>query len=278
MLLCLDIGNTSISLGLFDRAAADASERRPTPLLTAKLSSDMGRTADEYAIILRGLLCERTSEITEVAMGSVVPQLTHTLEAAVRKTVGREPLPVLHIGGGVRTGISLRVDDPGALGADIVANAAAAANLYGTPVVFFDYGTATVCGAVNAARELVGVSIAPGLYTSLTALRATAARLPYLELQPPADRHTADSVLGKNTADAIRAGVVTGAALMTDGMLDSLHAEFGLPAGTPLRAVVTGGLAELVLPACRCDLVHEPHLTLIGLAIIYRATVERKRK
>ncbi len=268
MLLCLDIGNTSISLGLFDLPTAP----RPAPAMTAKLSSDTGRTADEYAIILKGLFGERLAEVTEVAVGSVVPQLTHTLEAAVRKTVGRDPLSVLHIGGGVRTGISLRVDDPGTLGADIVANAAAAAALYGTPVVFFDYGTATVCGAVNAARELVGVSIAPGLNTSLTALRATAARLPYLELQPTA------AVLGKNTSDAIRAGIVTGAALMTDGMLDRLRADLRLSLDAPLTVVATGGLAALVLPACRHELIHEPHLTLIGLCTIHRATAERGRK
>ena len=133
MLLALDVGNSSISLGLFDLNARDT---RSSPVLTAKLSADTGRTADEYAVIIRGLLSERGyhASMTAAVIGSVVPQLTHTLESAVQKLGGDTAIPVTHIGGGVRTGISLRVDDPSALGADIVTNAAAAVKLYGAPV------------------------------------------------------------------------------------------------------------------------------------------------
>ncbi len=270
MLLCIDIGNSSISLGLFDLPASAAD--RPTPTMTAKLSSDTGRTADEYGIILRGLLGERAASVSAAVMGSVVPQLTHTLEAAVRKTCGGEALSVLHIGGGVRTGISLRVEDPSTLGADIVVNAAAAVRFYGAPVIFVDYGTATVMGAVNAARELVGVSIAPGLYTSLEGLRAAAAQLPYMELSSPR------TVLGKNTPAAIRAGLVMGTAAMTDGMIERIsHEVLRMPAGTVSPLVATGGLSELVLPECRHALVHEPNLTLLGLYYVYAATEERAR-
>ena len=115
MLLALDIGNSSISLGLFD---LNDRSPKPTPLMTAKLSATTGRTADEYAVIIRGLLSEQgyATAVEAAVMGSVVPQLTHTLEAAVRK-LSRAPIPVTHIGGGVRTGVSLRVDDPAALGA-----------------------------------------------------------------------------------------------------------------------------------------------------------------
>ncbi len=269
MLLALDIGNSSISLGLFDRTPT--REPRPAPLLTAKLSSDTGRTADEYGIILRGLLGERLAAVTAAVVGSVVPQLTHTLDAAVRRVCG-EALPILQIGGGVRTGIHLRVDDPAGLGADIVTNAAAAVRLYGAPVIFFDYGTATVAGAVNAARELCGVTIAPGLAASLAGLRASAAQIPYLELhEPPA-------TLGKNTPDAIRAGLITGTACMTDGLIDRIRAELGLPAGAELPVVATGGLAPLVLPECRHALAHEPELTLLGLYFVYTATQEREQK
>ncbi len=278
MLLCMDIGNSSISLGIFDRSydrsfdrSAETADTRPTPTFTAKLSSDTGRSADEYGIILRGILGERTDSVTAVVMGSVVPQLTHTLETAVRRVCGRENLPLLHIGGGVRTGISLRVDDPAALGADIVVNAAAAVRLYGAPVIFADFGTATVIGAVNAARELVGVSIAPGLYASLEGLRASAAQIPYMELSAP------KSVLGKNTPAAIRAGLVTGTACMTDGMMDRILAELHLPADNPPPIVATGGLCDLVLPACRHAIIHEAELTLLGLYFVYVATEERLR-
>ena len=271
MLLALDIGNSSISLGLFDLNAHDT---RPTPVLTAKLSTDTGRTSDEYAVIIRGLLSEGGyhDSITAAVMGSVVPQLTHTLEAAVQKLSGITAIPVTHIGGGVRTGISLRVDDPSALGADIVTNAAAAVKLYGAPVIFLDFGTATVCGAVNAARELVGVSIAPGVTTSLEGLRSAAAQIPYLELKAP------ETALGKNTPAAIRSGLILGTACMIDGMIERIRAELKLPGHVSLPVVATGGLAELVLPACRHEIVCEANLTLLGLYFIHKATAERESR
>ncbi len=275
MLLAMDIGNSSISIGLFacDAAADPSAHGRDClrPCVTVKLSADTGRTADEYAVLLKSLLAEHLPCVTDAVIGSVVPQLTHTLEAAVRRLCGGKLLTVLHIGGGVRTGISLRVDDPGALGADIVTNAAAAVALYGAPVIFFDYGTATVCGAINAARELVGVSIAPGLYTSLAGLRAAAAQIPYIELKTPA------SALGKNTSAAVRAGLVAGTAAMTDGLIDRISRELGLSTDTPPPVVATGGLCELVLPACRHTLHPEPDLTLLGLDRIYRMTREKER-
>lgn len=275
MLLAIDVGNSSISLGLFDLNAADP---RPTPALTAKLSAATGRTADEYAVIIRGLLADKgyhgatACPIRAAVMGSVVPQLTHTLEAAVQKLGGDTPIPVTHIGGGVRTGISLRVEDPAALGADIVTNASAAVKLYGAPVIFLDFGTATVCGAVNMARELTGVSIAPGVTTSLEGLRTAAAQIPYMELKAP------DTALGKNTTAAIRSGLVLGTACMIDGMIERIRTEMKLPKNAALPMVATGGLAELVLPACTHEIIHEPDLTLLGLYFIYRATAEREAK
>ena len=271
MLLAIDIGNSSISLGLFDLTATDP---RPTPALTAKLSAATGRTADEYAVIIRGLLADKGyhGAITAAVMGSVVPQLTHTLEAAVEKLGGDTPIPVTHIGGGVRTGISLRVEDPAALGADIVTNASAAVKLYGAPVIFLDFGTATVCGAVNLARELVGVSISPGVTTALEGLRAAAAQIPYMELKAP------DAALGKNTAAALRSGLVLGTACMIDGMIERIRTEMKLPPNAALPIVATGGLAELVLPACTHEMIHEPDLTLLGLYFIYKATAEREAK
>ena len=271
MLLAIDVGNSSISLGLFDLTATDP---RPTPALTAKLSAATGRTADEYAVIIRGLLADKGYHgvITAAVMGSVVPQLTHTLEAAMQKLGGDTPIPVTHIGGGVRTGISLRVEDPAALGADIVTNASAAVKLYGAPVIFLDFGTATVCGAVNLARELVGVSISPGVSTSLEGLRAAAAQIPYMELKAP------DTALGKNTTAAIRSGLVLGTACMIDGMICRIKEELKLPKNAALPIVATGGLAELVLPACTHEMIHEPDLTLLGLYFIYKATAEREAK
>ena len=271
MLLAIGVGNSSLSRGLCELTATDP---RPAPALTAKLSAATGRTADEYAVIIRGLLADQGYHgvITAAVMGSVVPQLTHTLEAAVQKLGGDTPIPVTHIGGGVRTGISLRVEDPATLGADIVTNASAAVKLYGAPVIFLDFGTATVCGAVNLARELVGVSISPGVSTSLEGLRAAAAQIPYMELKAP------DTALGKNTTAAIRSGLVLGTACMIDGMICRIKEELRLPKNAALPIVATGGLAELVLPACTHEMIHEPDLTLLGLYFIYKATAEREAK
>lgn len=271
MLLAVDIGNSSISLGLFD--LTDTTPR-PTPCLTAKLASATVRTADEYAILIRSLLTEKgyNGRLSAGVIGSVVPQLTHTLELALQKLTGDASFPILHIEGGVRTGISLRVEDPASLGADIVTNAAAAAELYGTPVVFLDLGTATVCGAVNSRRELVGVSIAPGVTTALEGLRASAARIPYLELKTP------DTVLNRNTTTAICSGLLLGTACMIDGMVERIREELKLSEEAPLSIVATGGLAELVIPACRHSIRYEPDLTILGLCLVYKATVERRAK
>ncbi|MBR6781640.1 MAG: type III pantothenate kinase [Clostridia bacterium] len=269
MLLAIDIGNSSISLGLFD---LQQNTPKPVPALTAKLSAATGRTPDEYAVIIRGLLAEQgyAGRVKAAVLGSVVPQLTHTLEAAVQRLGGDTPVPVTHIEGGVRTGISLRVDDPAALGADIVTNAAAAVSLYGAPVIFLDLGTATVWGAVNMGREMVGVSIAPGVTTSLEGLRAAAAQIPYMELKPP------ETALGKNTTAAIRSGLLLGTACMIDGMIGRIKDEMKLPENAALPVVATGGLAELVLPSCKREVIYEPDLTLLGLYFIYKATAERE--
>ena len=260
MLLTIDIGNSSICLGLF---------RGETLAATAKLSADTKRSADEYAVIIRGLLSAHgvdPQEITAAIVSSVVPKLTHTVETALKW----RDMPIYAVGSGVKTGISLKVDDPSQLGADIVTNAAAAVRLYGAPVAIVDIGTATVISAVNEQKSLVGVAIAPGPAASLEGLRASAALIPYTELSTPT------SALGKNTPAALRAGLVMGHACMIDGMLDRIFTEYRLPESTPV--VVTGGLAPLITAECCHKVAYEEHLTLWGLYHMYVATVNSKNK
>ncbi len=263
MLLAIDIGNSSICLCLFRDGVLTA---------TAKLSADTKRSADEYAVIIRGLLSSHgidPQEITAAIISSVVPKLTHTVEKALMGQ-GVSPMPVYVVGNGVKTGIILKVDDPAQLGADIVTNAAAAATLYGAPVAVVDIGTATVISVVNEGKALMGVAIAPGPAASLEGLRQAAALIPYTELDTPA------AALGKNTPAALRAGLIMGHACMIDGMLDRIFAEYRLPESTPV--VVTGGLASLVTTECRHELRYEEHLTLWGLYHMYTATVTAKNK
>lgn len=263
MLLTIDIGNSSICLGLF---------REDTLAATAKLSADTKRSADEYAVIIRGLLSAHgvdPDEITDAIISSVVPKLTHTMEQAL-EWLNTSPASVYIVGNGVKTGISLKVDDPTQLGADIVTNAAAAVKRYGVPVAVVDVGTATVISAVGEQKALMGVAIAPGPVASQEGLREAAALIPYTELSKPA------GALGKNTPAALRAGLVMGHACMIDGMLERILAEYRLPADTPV--VITGGLAPLIMAECRHTLLYEEHLTLWGLYHMYTATVNAKNK
>ena len=225
MLLVIDAGNSSISLGLFETPDVGAPDGntpggRPTLLWTVKIAADPQRSADEYRLTLGLLLRDggySPADVDAVALGSVVPALTHTLREALGRLCRRSdgtPVPLRTVSAGTRTGLVLQIDDPAQLGADIVTGAAAAVWLYGTPVAVLDFGTATVLSCVDANRTLLGVSIAPGMQTSLDGLRGAAALIPHVELRAP------ENVLGRNTADSVRAGVVYGTAAMADGLVE----------------------------------------------------------
>ena len=273
MLLVIDAGNSSISLGLFETPDVGAPDGntpggRPALLWNVKIAADPQRSADEYRLTL-GLLLR--ADVDAVALGSVVPALTHTLrEALGRLCRGSDgtPVPLRTVSAGTRTGLVLQVDDPAQLGADIVTGAAAAVWLYGTPVAVLDFGTATVLSCVDANRTLLGVSIAPGMQTSLDGLRGAAALIPHVELRAP------ESVLGRNTADSVRAGVVYGTAAMADGLVERTLREAHLPPDTPV--VATGGLAGLILPFCRRRMHREDALTLYGLYRVFALTARRE--
>ncbi len=264
MLLAIDIGNSSIGLGLFEGNSL---------IFTAKLSADAKRSADEYAVIIRGLLTSggfSPASITAAIISSVVPALTHTVAEALRWKDISTPIPVMTVGGGVKTGISLKVDDPATLGGDIVTNATAAVKKYGAPVLIVDIGTATVISCVNGQKALIGVAISPGPLAAQEGLHRTAALIPYTELSTPSD------VLGKNTSAALRSGLVMGHACMIDGMLSRVLESHKLPADTPV--VVTGGIAPLITEECKHAMSFEKDLTLWGLYHIYTATVAAQSK
>jgi type III pantothenate kinase len=259
MILTVDIGNSSIAFGLF---ADEPSAPEGQLLAHSKVATDTAKTADEYAVLLQALLSihgHTPDEVCGVAISSVVPQLTHVLECAVRTPT---PAPQIAVGPGVRTGFSIRIDDPSQLGADLAANAAAAIRYYGAPVLIADLGTVNSLSLVDGNRAYLGAVLFPGVRTSLEGMRASTAQLPVVSLTAPR------GTLGKNTADAIRSGILRGAALQLDGFIDRLLEEFHLPANTPV--VATGGAAPLLLPACRHAITVDPHLTLRGLFCIWK--------
>ena len=250
MLLCIDIGNTNIKLGLFDRDKDRAHWR---------IATDRARLADEYAMLLLDLFAAsqlQTRDVTGVAISSVVPQLAPVFADLSKNYLKQTPVVV---GPGIKTGMSIRTDQPAEVGADLIVNAVAARELYGAPVIVIGFGTATTFSAVSAQGDFVGVAIAPGVETGAEALFRFAAKLPQVELTRP------PHAIGKNTVHSMQAGLVFGFAGLVEGVIKRMRAELGGKA----RVVATGGLAQQI--AAETDMIEivEPNLTLLGLRLIY---------
>jgi type III pantothenate kinase len=250
MLLAIDIGNTSITLGLFLTDTLGPSWR---------LASDNERTSDEYGILLAQLL-ERSGiqcrDIREIAIASVVPPLTGTFERACQDYLHTTPLIV---DAGTRTGIPLRYEDPKQVGADRVVNAVAVRRMYKGPACIVDFGTATIFDAISADGEYLGGAIAPGIGIAADALFRRAAKLPRIEIcRPP-------SAIGRNTAHSLQSGLLYGYVGLVDGMVARFRAELG----PEMKTIGTGSLVELIAKETHCIDVVEPWLALQGLKIIF---------
>jgi type III pantothenate kinase len=250
MLLAVDIGNTSITIGVFDGEKLRA---------TWHMATGVHRMPDEYAALLLNLLNHQgleTADIKAVALCSVVPPLISTFEELVQRYFSIEPLVV---GAGVKTGVRIRMDNPREVGADRIADAAAAHHLYGGPVIVIDLGTATTFGIISKEGDYIGGIIATGIATAAEALFTRTAQLPRVELAHP--RH----VIGSNTVAAIQSGIIYGYASLVEGMLARIHEELGFKA----KVVATGGYAGLIAKETGVIDVVNPDLTLIGLRLIY---------
>jgi type III pantothenate kinase len=250
MLLAADIGNTSITIGLFKTEKLGPCWR---------LASDNERTKDEYGILLVQLL-ERAGvnlgEVQEIAIASVVPPLTGTFERACREYLNVAPLVV---DAGTRTGMPLRIEDPKQLGADRVASAAAVRRMHKGPACIVDFGTATIFDAISAEGEYIGNAISPGIGIASDALFRRAAKLPRVEImRPPA-------AIGRNTVHSLQSGLLYGYVGLVEGMVARFRAELG----PDMKTVGTGSLVELVAKETKCIDVIEPWLALQGLKIIH---------
>lgn len=257
MLFAVDVGNSSVSFGVFNADGA--------LVMRSKVDAVRSRSADEYAVLFKEILRLHHVESDTVRgaiLSSVVPPLTHAVKCAIQILFGVLPLEV---GAGVRTGLNIKVDMQAQLGADLVANAVAVLSEQSAPFVIVDFGTATTFTVVDAGGVLCGVIIAPGVRVSLDALAEYGSELPDVSVEPPR------RLIGKNTQDSVRSGVLYGHAAMVDGLLARISEELGLP--TPC-VIATGGLAEAVLPYCRIKARLCPDLTLTGLYHIW----EKNRK
>lgn len=261
MLLCVDIGNTQIALGLYDAADTD-DDPRPPLLRDWRLRTDPRMTADELELAFDGMLGDRARQVTGVAALSTVPSLLRELKLLLQRR-GR---PSVVVGPGVRTGVPLLVDSPREVGADRVVNTLAAHRLFGTTCVVVDFGTSTNIDVVSARGEFLGGALAPGIEISMEALASRAAALRTVELATPR------SVIGKNTVECLQSGVIYGFAGQVDGLVRRILAELGPGAG-PVAVLGTGGLAPLMAGVSQTIAEYVPDLTLLGLRLTYLRNV-----
>ncbi len=263
MLLALDIGNSSISMGVFSQQTGEL-------LRTFKLSADSSKSADEYLVQICSMLHFNNIEKSNIAsaiISSVVPTLTHAVTEAVKQIVGTE---IKLVGPGLKTGFSIRIDNPSELGADFVANTVAALELSKpkkNAVFIVDLGTATTISAINSNGEYVGNSILPGIKLSLDAIHSQTALIPVITPLVP------KSAIGKNSASSVRSGVVLGNIFMIDAFIDKFKDELNISENA-YSVYITGGFAELLIPHLKHKVIHEPHLTLKGLYHIYKANAK----
>jgi len=248
VLLAIDVGNTEVTLGLFDGRKLKRSFR---------LTSETRRTADELRLALTQIFPELSAPGEHAAViASVVPNATGSFMEAARKLCGRKPLEV---SAAVRSGVEIEYRDPGSTGADRIANAAAALEIYGAPVIVVDFGTATTFDVIVKERRYLGGVIAPGIVTGADNLIRRAARLSAFELRPP------ERVVGRDTEESLQSGVYYGAVGQVDAIVRRIAAELRLRP----KVVATGGLASMIAAHSKTIQKVDPDLTLQGLRIIH---------
>ena len=251
MILAVDVGNTNIVLGCIENGEI---------LNIARIQTNLYQTADEYIIKLKDIL-----EINNVDPGtfegailsSVVPPVTGRLQRAIKFVTG---CSCLMVGPGIKTGMNVKIDDPGTLAADLVVGSVAAMNCYGTPCIVMDMGTATTIVAIDAQNCYLGGAIFPGVKLSYAALSSGTSLLPDISITAP------KKCISKNTVDCMRSGAVFGTAGMIDGMIDRMEQELG----EKCKLIATGGIAKFVTPYCRHEIICDSDLLLKGLWILYK--------
>ena len=251
MLLAIDVGNTNIVYGLFDGTRLVHQFR---------VETSRGRTADEYAVVVRQLLEMRNvapSEVKAAIIASVVPALTEPMLDLVRRGFGLEALVV---GPGIKSGMSILYENPREVGADRIVNAVAAYERFRSGLIVVDFGTATTFDCVTPKGEYMGGVIAPGIQISADALFARAAKLPRVEIQRP------PKVVGRNTQHSMQSGIVFGYVGLVDGLVERLKEEMAFPS---CAVVATGGLARLIAPLSRTIQHVDDDLTMTGLRILH---------
>lgn len=251
MILAVDIGNTNIVIG-----GIEGDEIR----FEARLRTEPTKTSDEYCIDLKMILDIYQIPVSSIEgsiIASVVPQVFNSVKTALKKLTGKNSLVV---GPGIKTGLNIKVENPAQTGADLVVGCVAALREHTAPLIVVDMGTATTMVVLDANGAFIGGCICPGVKISMDALTERTALLPGLQLDRPR------KVIGRNTIDCMRSGIMYGTASMLDGMIQRMEAELGAKA----TVIATGGIAKFVVPLCQTPVIYDKNLILKGLAALYR--------
>ena len=251
MLLAIDIGNTNIVIG---------GIKDDQIVFEARIATDRSKTSDQYAVDIKDILSlfdVKAEDIQDCIISSVVPPVFNSVRTGILKVTGKSPMVV---GPGLKTGLKIHMDNPAQVGSDRIVIAVAALAEYKPPLILMDLGTATTLEVVGEDNSYLGGCIIPGVRISLDALTSRTAQLPGIRLEQP------KRVIGKNTVDCMRSGIMFGAAAMIDGMLDRVEEELGYPT----TVVATGGMSQFVVPLCRRKITLDKDLLLKGLNILYK--------
>ena len=257
MVLAIDIGNSNIVIGCFDGQKI---------LFRERVSTNQTATDLEYAVTIKTALDMygiKPTEVTGAIMSSVVPSVTNTLKKAIEKYCNIVPLVV---GPGIKTGLSIMIDNPAQLGSDLVVDAVAGINEYPTPLIIVDMGTATTFSVIDKKHNYMGGLITTGMAISTEALVSRTSQLPKIAFEPP------KKLIGTNTVDCIKSGILYSNASIIDGIVTRIEEELG----ESCTVVATGGLAGVVAPLCKRDIIIDDDLLLKGLMIIYNRNCNKK--
>ena len=251
MILTVDIGNSNIVLG---------GVQEDTIAFEARLRTEATKTSDQYCVDLKILLDVykiNPEDIEGCIISSVVPQVLNSFQTAIKKLIGKTPLVV---GPGIKTGLDIRLENPGQTGADLVVADVAALREHKPPLIVIDMGTATTMSVLDQNGAHIGGCIIPGVRISLDALTDRTALLPGLQLDQP------KRAIGRNTIDAMRSGIMIGTACMLDGMIARMEAELG----SKTTVIATGGIAKFIVPLCKTPIIYDKDLLIKGLVALYR--------
>ena len=251
MLLAIDIGNTNIVLGCFENDKIR---------FKARIATDKIKTSDQYGVEINTMLETfgvHKDQIDDCIISSVVPPVFNSVCTGVIKVIGKQPMVV---GPGLKTGLNIHMDVPSQVGADRIVIAVAALAEHKAPLILMDMGTATTIEVVEPDNVYVGGLIFPGMRLSLDALTSHTAQLPGINLDQP------KSVIGKNTVDCMRSGMMFGTAAMLDGLIDRIEEELGHGA----TIIATGGMAQFVIPLCKHEILLDKNLLLKRLNVLYK--------